>query len=211
MSVQYPEFLRNQTIVFNFSIKYHVINRVKAITHFQANRWFTLCKLSTRVEKHSDTLKKLVKSSASINHHVTGSFHHFPILFWCISELRGIPGKANQRGHWGLKTLLSVDTDKQELQSLRTGQLVPRFSLGGKDGASQYHIQQLLFWNWPSKTRGIKYLLLQGCKEKIIWIRIRSVSTFQKGSYFKKKWGEKKAMWKSVTLLKSFFGAMQLC
>lgn len=54
---------------------------------------------------------------------------------------------ANQRGHWGLETLLSVDTDKQELQSLRIGQLIPRFSLGRKDGASQYHIQQLLFWN----------------------------------------------------------------
>lgn len=162
------------------------------------------------VEKHSDTLKKLMKSYAAINHHVTGSFHHFPILFWCISELIVVPGKANQRGHWRLKTLLIVDTANQEFQPLRTGELVPRFSLWGKDHATQYHIQQLLFWNQPSRTSGIKYLLLQGCKDKINWNRVRNVSAFKRGSYFKKKRG-KKAVSRAVTLLKSFFGAMQLC
>lgn len=112
---------------------------------------------------------KVMKSYTSINHHVTSSFNHFPILFWCISEFIFTPEKANQRGFWRLKTLLTVDTAIWEVQPLRLGELAPRFSLGGMDCAAQYHIQQLLFWNWPSKTSEIKNLLLQGCKDKIIW------------------------------------------
>lgn len=109
---------------------------------------------------------KIFRHLKKINENVCfhkSSCYWFISSFSCLILMHFRAYRHTEKGKPETENSSNADTATQELQPLRTGQIIPRFSLGGKDSAAQDPLQQLLFWNWPSKTSGVKYLLLQEC------------------------------------------------
>lgn len=133
---------------------------------------------------------------------------HFSIfiLFWCISEFIVIPGRANQRGHWGLKTLLKCGHSYSGIPAPEDRAAHSKFFLRSEGQCSSVSHSAAVILELTIQDKWDKIPAFTGLWRHDHLEQSQKRISFQERFIFQKEsggWG--KAVWRVVTLLKSFF------